>query len=395
MRFIFVVQGEGRGHLTQALTLEEMLLEEGHEVVEALVGKSKCRTLPAFFTRQLKATVRRFESPNFLPTPANRRNKIARSVMYNLVRTPVYLRSVLFIRERVKATKADVVINFYELLTGMAYLFFRPQVRQVCIGHQYLFLHTGFRFPKTSHFERMLLVLFTRLTAIGAECCLALSFVKMDDDKSGRIVVVPPLLRKEALVQKPYDGSYIHGYMVNSGFASQVIAWHTTHPDVPLRFFWDKKDVTEAIRVDDTLIFYPLDDHDFLRQMAGCRAYASTAGFESICEAMYMGKPILMVPAHIEQECNAFDAVSARAGVVSESFSLDSLLNFCDTYKSDGRFVQWVSDTSLILHQLTLQASPRRESFPCLRRGYVAVKACLSNMAGCLSRFSTSVWDGI
>lgn len=49
--------------------------------------------------------------------------------------------------------------------------------------------------------------------------------------------------------------------------------------------------------------------------MAGCRAYATTAGFESICEAMYLGKPVLMVPAHIEQDCNAHDAMRAGAGL--------------------------------------------------------------------------------
>lgn len=38
MKFLFIVQGEGRGHLTQAITLEEMLLRNGHEVVEVLVG---------------------------------------------------------------------------------------------------------------------------------------------------------------------------------------------------------------------------------------------------------------------------------------------------------------------------------------------------------------------
>ena len=53
----------------------------------------------------------------------------------------------------------------------------------------------------------------------------------------------------------------------------------------------------------------------FLNQMAACKAYASTAGFESICEAMYLGKPILRVPAHIEQDCNAFDAVNSGAGI--------------------------------------------------------------------------------
>jgi len=390
-----VVQGEGRGHLTQALTLEEKLREEGHEVVEALVGKSKSRNLPAFFTRQLKAPVRRFESPNFLPTPANRRNKITRSVVYNLVRTPVYLRSVLFIRKRIKATKADVVVNFYELLTGMTYLFFRPRARQVCIGHQYLFLHKDFRFPKTNFIARELLLFFTRLTAIGSERRLALSFARMDDDGHRRIVVVPPLLRKEALDQKIADGDYIHGYMVNSGFASQVTAWHSARPEVPLRFFWDKKGVTDVVKVDDTLTYYPLDDHSFLRQMAGCRAYASTAGFESICEAMYMGKPVLMVPAHIEQECNAYDAMMAGAGVVSDKFSLDRLLDFCATYKPDGEFVRWVNNTSLILQQLTLAQPPKRVAFPCLRRGYAAAGTCFSNMASRLSRFSAAVWGSI
>ena len=52
MKFLFIVQGEGRGHLTQAITLEEILLRNGHEVVEVLVGKSSSRRLPGFFTRK-------------------------------------------------------------------------------------------------------------------------------------------------------------------------------------------------------------------------------------------------------------------------------------------------------------------------------------------------------
>ena len=64
--------------------------------------------------------------------------------------------------------------------------------------------------------------------------------------------------------------------------------------------------------------------------MAGCRAYATTAGFESICEAMYLGKPVLMVPAHIEQDCNAHDAMRAGAGTISDSFDLKPLLRFSE-----------------------------------------------------------------
>lgn len=64
MKFLFIVQGEERA-FTQAITLEEMLLRNGHEVVEVLVGKSSTRTLPGFFNRSIHAPVKRFISPNF------------------------------------------------------------------------------------------------------------------------------------------------------------------------------------------------------------------------------------------------------------------------------------------------------------------------------------------
>ena len=55
--------------------------------------------------------------------------------------------------------------------------------------------------------------------------------------------------------------------------------------------------------------------------MAYC-AYATTAGLNLFGEAMYLGKPVLMVPAHIEQDCNVHDAAMAGAGIVSDSFDL-------------------------------------------------------------------------
>ena len=41
---------------------------------------------------------------------------------------------------------------------------------------------------------------------------------------------------------------------------------------------------------------HALDGELFLQMMAGCRGVACTAGFESVCEAAYFGKPLLMVP---------------------------------------------------------------------------------------------------
>lgn len=349
MKFLFIVQGEGRGHLTQAMTLENMLLRAGHEVVEILVGKSESRRLPGFFMRNVHAPIKQFVSPNFLPMPANKRANLTCSVIYNLMRLPVYWESMRYIDERVKRTGADVVINFYELLTGLAYFLFRPSVPHVCIGHQYLFLHKDFRAPKTDRGSLSLLRLFTRLTALGACKYLALSFRPMPDDGEQRIRVIPPLLRRDVFRQETRQGDYIHGYMVNSGFADNVCQWHKRHPGIPLRFFWDRWDEPSVKKIDDTLSFYQLDDVEFLRQMAGCKAYASTAGFESVCEAMYLGKPLLMVPAHIEQECNAYDAMQSGAGIVDRNFDLDRLLDFSAHYTANEDFVRWADSAEYII----------------------------------------------
>jgi hypothetical protein len=61
--------------------------------------------------------------------------------------------------------------------------------------------------------------------------------------------------------------------------------------------------------------------------MASCRAVMCTAGFESVCEAAFLGKPVLMVPLdhHHEQRLNALDAERAGVAVGYPSFDLDAL----------------------------------------------------------------------
>lgn len=342
MKILFIVQGEGRGHLTQAIAMEQLLRRNGHEVVEVLVGKSNSRHLPGFFNRSIQAPVKRFLSPNFLPTSSNKRANLSRSVAYNITKLPTYMKSICYIHHRIEKSGAELVLNFYELLTGLAYLIYRPSVPQISIGHQYLFLHRDFEFPQKNRFDLCLLRFFTRLTCIGAKKKLALSFREMEDDEEANICVVPPLLRREVLLCESTQGDYLHGYIVNAGFSENIIDWHKRYPETSLHFFWDKKDEEEVCRIDDTLSFHQINDTKFLQYMSNCKAYATTAGFESVCEAIYLGKPLLMVPAHIEQECNAHDAFRAGAGIVSKEFELESLMKFSKEHHPNIGFRNWV-----------------------------------------------------
>lgn len=341
MKVIFVIQGEGRGHFTQALALRQMLLREGHEVVKVLVGKSMNRTLPTFFLDQIGCEIETFYSPNFLPSKDNRRFNLLRSIAYNVSLVPSYVSSINTMRKSIKESGADLIINFYEVLCGITCKLFNLGVPEICVAHQYLFLHPSFKMPRKHLLPESLLLLFTRITCLGATAKLALSIRQYADDKRRSIKVVPPLLRQEVKTIIRHHGDYIMGYMLNIGFAEDVKAWHEKHPHTPLHFFWDNPDAPEELKVDETLTFHRLNDVKFLKLMAGCKAYASTAGFESVCEALYMGKPSMLIPAHVEQECNALDAERELAGVKSDSFDIDKLKAFAHDYDEDVEFRMW------------------------------------------------------
>jgi uncharacterized protein (TIGR00661 family) len=343
VKFLFVVQGEGRGHMTQAMSLNEILTKGGHEIVAVLVGKSSRREIPDFFARAFENRIFLFASPNFLPSSRKKRANLWKTIAYNLARTGVYLKSIAFIKRKIKDLDVDLVINFYDFLTGLTYGFSSPKAPYICISHQYIFLHPDYHLPKANRIQLMLMILYTKLTCLRASKRLALSIEEMRDIEKMRMKVVPPLLRKEIFDVQITKGDYLHGYMLNDNYADEICTFNEQNPDVKLHFFWDKKGVEQETVISNNLSFHKLDDRLFIDYMSGCCGYATTAGFESVCEAMYMGKPVLMVPTHIEQECNAFEAQQSGAGIVADGFELDKLLDFIPEYSEKSDFRNWIS----------------------------------------------------
>ena len=340
MKFLFIVQGEGRGHLTQAISLKEILVKNGHEVVGVMVGKSNRRELPDFFIQGIQTDIYRFNSPNFLPSK-KKTTSIWLTIAYNFLKAGTYLSSIFYIKKQIRDLQADVVINFYDMMAGLTYALFTPKIPCVCIAHQYLFLHPDYVLPEDRWAELYLLKFFTKITAAKASLLLALSTREMPSVPDRRMKVVPPLLRKDVFEIPVKKGNYLHGYMLNDTYADEIIQFQKKHPGIYVRFFWDRKGVPDKLEVNDYLSFHRLNDRLFLEYMAECMGYATTAGFESVCEAMYMGKPVLMVPTHIEQECNAFESSSTGAGIVAHKFELEKLLEFIPLYQENPAFKVW------------------------------------------------------
>ncbi|MDR2144989.1 MAG: hypothetical protein LBE91_00825 [Tannerella sp.] len=357
MKFLFIIQGEGRGHLTQAISLAEMLGRHGHTVTEVLVGKSNSRDVPSFFRERIGAPIRIYDAPSFVFKKNKMHIDKLRTFLFNLSPDKIrkYGKSIETIYKHLKNNVPDAVINFYELLPGLMYLRYKIDIPLISIGHQFMLKHPDYQFGKDDSQNMMILRLHALLTGISASKILALSFYPMKDYLREKLTVMPPLLRKEVLEIQPSNGDYILGYMLNTGYLNEVQKWHEKHPDINLHFFWDKKDADNELVIDKNLTMHQINDKKFLQYMSDCQGYITTAGFESVCEALFLGKMLMLIPAHLEQEINAADAASIHGGVVGNSFDLSVLLDYIQQgsgFDVEG-FRRWVlSAEELFIREL-------------------------------------------
>ena len=81
-KYLLSVQGEGRGHVTQAMTLYELLIANGHEVCAIILGSSGKRDIPTFFINKVKAPIIQLQSPNFVTDKKNKSINVTKSVIH-------------------------------------------------------------------------------------------------------------------------------------------------------------------------------------------------------------------------------------------------------------------------------------------------------------------------
>jgi len=350
MKYLFFVQTEGRGHLTQALSLAESLRKEGHEIVGVIANDNPVRKIPNFFIEEIACPFHFIKSPYFLINNAGTGINFRKSVIFNLSRFSVYAKSLKRIDSLCKKYQPDVIINFYEPLLGLYNLFYKSKITSFSVGHQFFVEHPAFTKPENHYRDHRYLVFYNHLTSYGSKANLALSFTQEADCPKKRMVVCTPLIRSEAKSLIPKSQGFILSYVLNSGYFEEIKAWASVHPNQKIEAFWDKSDALEPVTFGSNLTFRPISGEKFLNLLQNCSTYVSTAGFDSICEAAYLQKNILMVPTknHYEQLCNSVDAVRAGIAVTDSYFNIDLVLDPQKTRpENSGRvFKNWVDSKS-------------------------------------------------
>ena len=350
MKYLFIIQGEGRGHLTQAIALSEMLYKSNHEVVGALVGSAD-GNIPDFFTEKFQSPSVAFAGPSLVYCKKTKGLDIRKTLVNSIFRLKTYISSLQKINTIINQLNPDVIINFYDVLGGIHQFFFRPKVPMVCVAHQYLLLNPDFKHPKNHWIDKFLVNTNTRITALGATKKLALSFTPFSNFEKQNIYTIPPLLRPEITQISPTTENYILVYMTQHSLADELLKWHAKNPKVMVHCFWDKPQSTEVYKYSNNLHFHRINGQKFLEMMQNCKGLVTTAGFESVCEAMYLGKPTMMIPVpkHYEQACNALDGKRAGAGISGVKFDLTAFLDYIPSHKDTrSDFQTWHSRSSFV-----------------------------------------------
>jgi uncharacterized protein (TIGR00661 family) len=313
--------------MTQAIAMNEMLQRRGHQVVAVLAGCNPNRSLPEFFEDAFRCPVWRIASPGF-SLRRGRGISLAGTVARLLRELPRYRRSLVTLRQTVRAVQPDLIVNFLEPLMGLCNLLWPHRIPVLAVGHQFMLDHPRYIRQQKFPVQQLGMRQYVRLT--GARSAkLALSFYSAPDVPGRRLFVSPPILRRQLFELRPDSrGGYLLVYLLNHGYASEIVRWHAEHPDIPIHCFYDRPGAPAEERHGANLTFHRLHGEKFLRLMAACRGVACTAGFESVSEAAWLGKPLLMVPVenHLEQHLNACDAERSGLGLRDSRFRLSRLL---------------------------------------------------------------------
>jgi uncharacterized protein (TIGR00661 family) len=321
---VFIVQGEGRGHLSQALALYEYLEHAGHVVEAVFAGCNNHRSLPVYFKEAFGNRLRCFASPYFLRTPNKKGIYVGRTILFNLLLSTRYLSEVKRIRREIGEIQPDVVFNFYDVVGALALRKVSPEIRRIGIGHHF-FLHLGnYNCRGGNPLHRRFLKLHTKAVIRSCDRVLALSFREVPGD--GRISVVPPLVRKMYREAEYRAGSRYLVYLLNEGFVADLIAMARHDPGFEADLF---SDLPADAQVPAGIRLHGIGDREFMQKMTCCRGLITTAGFDAVAEAAYLGVPLVVVPVrnHFEQRCNSIDVEQSGLGVARDAFLPVTLLH--------------------------------------------------------------------
>ncbi|MCX7718853.1 MAG: hypothetical protein N2111_10700 [Candidatus Sumerlaeaceae bacterium] len=348
MKIFCAVQATGRGHLSRYETVRRLLLDAGHGVH----GFASGRELPAY-----AQDIDEFVTG---PTFFIHRNRVSLTptALHNARHFAAYQRTIRTLAGRFASDEFDrIIIDFEPLAARAARRAHRPFT--ILDNQTAAFLDTPC--PAGLASRRALLRGFVRFYYNGfshAERILTCSLAPLDPVLSGQIVI-PPCVRPEISALTPRNGNHLLFYKSLGRLPHGLAEFARAHSGAEVRVYAPQ--AGHAADLPPNVIIRGHDHRQFLDDFASCRACVTYAGFESVAEAVHLGKPVVVVPiaGQWEQQLNAAIIRAAGIGSVAHDFSRETFeLAWSDAPAPAPDARQWVAGGPEALRRHLLQDWP-------------------------------------
>lgn len=344
-----IIQGEGKGHFSQALSAMEILENQNFEIKRVYLSRSFFRPTPAYFYSECKAPMATYFSPNFIRSADQKGIRVLLSLCINLLLSPVYIIETIRIGILMMSDRSKYIFNFYDPVGALSSRIFKARAKKTTISHHFYLMHPEFMHPHGMGRSMFWLNLMNRMVYRSANSVLALSFRK--DKGVGKLLVKAPLISEVIRESKYKAGDRDLCYFLNHGFAAEIIEFYRGRPDLKADIYTDAKPLADT---PENVKLHPPSREKFLQSMLQCSRIISTAGFDLVAEAFYLGIPIYLIPSrnHYEQYCNALDA--SRTGMAFHMEAIADLEEVDFVPRSNKQYRDWVD-------QLDIFISPERK----------------------------------
>ncbi|MCR9141066.1 MAG: hypothetical protein NXI24_02350 [bacterium] len=311
-KILIAVQSQYGGHLARALVYQEILADQFRITLATVGGPPAAWFLKAVDALPDKPALFHFPGPA-MAEDSRGRISFSRTTLQYCRDLGRLMQSSGGIAEFVLRLQPHLVISDFE--PRIASFCLRYRVPLVTIdAHRRFYLRDCPRPPLRSPGVlrdyagmRAAMLLMHRTGDLN----IALSLFPIATRAKEATCVLPPLIRRAAFELEPRSGEHLLIYHNSGGEKQDILKQCRGIPTIVYGYQTD-----ETI---DTIRFKRSSSREFLEDLAGCRAYTSRAGFESVAEALYYGKPCTLAPQGRQYEQRMNGDHAARLGAVTTS----------------------------------------------------------------------------
>jgi uncharacterized protein (TIGR00661 family) len=327
-RIVYALSGQGRGHTSRVLAISDALRQRGHEVRFCCGGTARA--------------ILEQEGEPVIPVPALRQVMDGNALcLFKTIATNLkHIRAMPHILDRLaeafRVFQADLLITDFEMFSSRAAR--RIGLPVLSFNHQEVVTETEYDLPRAFRPAAWLAITTIKLIVPRRPHHVLLSSFFFPPLKHpDRTTLVPPIIRPAVQAVTPRRGTHVLVYYNETHGGDYVLECLRKADAHFIVYNFGQPAHASAY---PNLTFKEPSLEGFLEDLATSRAVLCTAGFTLISEALYLGKPLLVVPNRgiFEQTLNALflkreglgDAVIGRCLTTQD---VQHFLSRLDTYE--------------------------------------------------------------